>query len=339
MIKNNLKISTKIKIYGLILISLMMIAIMVTIYFNNKNVNDSLLINIAGQQRMLTQKISKDIFYVYESKEANYDALDKSILKFISNYKYIKSREEIQEIMKDKSSDITIQMQRIDFLWSDFSKNVNDFKITMHLPNKKEKIREMLRSIYEESSVLLIEVNNLVTLLTVRNENKNYHIKNLQYTAAFLLLVLMFYIVSQLKHIEANAHSFIEYSKHLADSTDMLHIEPIHEKAEEELKEMDEIVQSFANKINSAIDFSNEALVQSEQASGKLEEIGNEFEHLLDELSHHSNVTEHLNNSEDIMIESTEELINSTKKLHKLKSELDKMLIKCNPKTLKESIS
>jgi len=339
MIKNNLKISTKIKIYGLILISLMMLAIMVTIYFNNKNINDSLLINIAGQQRMLTQKISKDIFYVYENRKANYDALDKSIRKFISNYKYIKSREEIQEIMKDKSSDIAIQMQRINLLWSDFNKNVNDFKITMNVPTKKEKMREMLRSIYEESSVLLIEVNNLVTLLTVRNENKNYHIKNLQYTAAFLLLVLMFYIVSQLKHIEANAHSFIEYSKHLADSTDILHIEPIHEKAEEELIEMDEIVQSFANKINSAIDFSNEALVQSEQASGKLEEIGNEFEHLLDELSHYSDVSEHLNNSEDIMIESTEELINSTKKLYKLKSELDKLLIKCNPRTLKESIS
>ncbi len=339
MIKNNLKISTKIKIYGLILISLMMIAIMVTIYFNNKNVNDSLLINIAGQQRMLTQKISKDIFYIYESKEKSYIALDSSIQKFISNYEYIKNREEIQEMLQDKNSKIFLQMRRIELLWADFNKNVNDFKVIMHMPMQEERIREMLRSIYEESSVLLVEVNNLVTLLTVRNENKNYHIKNLQYSAAFLLLVLMFYIVSQLKHIENNAHSFMEYSKHLADSPDILHIEPIHEKAEEELVEMDEIVQSFANKINSAIDFSNEALAQSEQASGKLEEIGSEFEHILDELSHHSNLTEHLSNSEDIMIESTEELINSTKKLHKLKSELDKILVECNPKSLRHSIS
>ena len=132
----------------------------------------------------------------------------------------------------------------------------------------------------------------------------------MQYTAAFLLLMLMFYIVLQLKHIEANAHSFIEYSKHLAASSDILHIKPMHDKAEEELIEMDEIVQSFANKINSAIDFSNEALAQSEQASEKLEEIGSEFEHLLKELSYQSDVAEHLNNSEDIMIESTEELIN-----------------------------
>ena len=339
MIKNNLKISTKIKIYGLILISLMMLAIMVTIYFNNKNTNDSLLINIAGEQRMLTQKISKDIFYIYESKGVKYDYLDKSIQKFISNYEYIKSREEIQKIMENKNSDIAVQMKRIDFLWSDFNKNVNDFKRSMHLPNKKENIRVMLRSIYEESSVLLIEVNNLVSLLTVRNENKNNQIKNLQYTAAFLLLVLMFYIVLQLKHIEANAHSFMEYSKHLANSSDLLHIKPLHDMAEEELVEMDEIVQSFANKINSAINFSNEALAQSEQASEKLEEIGNEFEHLLSELSQHPNITEHLSNSEDIMIESSEDLINSSKKLHELKIELDKLLVECNLRTLKKPIS
>ena len=68
MIKHNTKISTKIKIYGFILISLMMLAIMVTIYFNNKNVKDSLLINIAGQQRMLTQKYQKIYFTLFKVK-------------------------------------------------------------------------------------------------------------------------------------------------------------------------------------------------------------------------------------------------------------------------------
>jgi len=332
MMKSNIKISTKIKFYGLILISLMMIAIMVTIYFNNKNVKDSLLINIAGQQRMLTQKISKDIFYVFQSHKTNYVQLDKSILKFMSNFEYIKSRDEIRDIVKDTDSDIAMQIKKIDTLWSAFNKNVDKFKIDMSLPNRKELVQGLLKNIYDESGVLLVEVNELVTLLTIRNENKNYHIKNLQYTAAFLLLVLMFYIVSQLKHIEANAHAFMEYSKQLAFSTDTLHIEPIHEKAEEELVEMDEVVQSFANKINSAIAFSNEALSQSEQAAAKLGEIGGEFEYLLDELAHLPNVSQQLSGSEDMMIESTEELMNSTKKLYQLKKELDKLLVECNPR-------
>lgn len=332
MIKHNIKISTKIKIYGFILISLMMLAIMVTIYFNNKNVKDSLLINIAGQQRMLTQKISKDIFYTFQSQSKDYSALDKSINKFIDNFKYIKNTEEIKDILKSPTSQTSLQVTKIDVLWKTFKHDVDNFKIAMNLASNDVEITNMLKDIYDESSILLREVNNLVTMLTLRNESKNNNIKNLQYTAALLLLLLMFYIVAQLKHIEANAHSFMEYSKSLASSSDILHIEPIHSEAETELVEMNEIVQSFANKINSAIDFSNEALSQSELASLKLEEIGIEFDNLLNELSHHPEASQHLSNSEDIMIESTEELLKSSRKLHKLKNELDKLLEGCSPK-------
>ena len=339
MMKSSIKISTKIKIYGLILISIMMMAIMITIYFNNKNVKDSLLINIAGEQRMLTQKISKDIFYIYQSKKIDYANLNTSVDKFIDNFKYIKSREEIQEILNSPTSQISLQIVKVDKLWSIFHGDVKNFTIMMTLPNRDNDAKSTLETIYEQSSVLLNEVNELVTMLTVRNESKNNNIKDLQYLSAFLLLVLMLFIVSQLKHIEANAHSFMKYSKNLALSSDTLKIEPIHDKAEKELIEMDEIVQSFANKINSAIDFSNEALSQSEKASEKLAEISSEFDYILDELVHHPNASLHLSNSEDIMIEYTEELLNSSKKLHRLKEELDKLLIGCNPNTINPPLS
>ena len=52
-------ISTKIKLLGAI-ISIFMITILVTIiHLNNKNKKDAIVINIAGKERMLTQKISK----------------------------------------------------------------------------------------------------------------------------------------------------------------------------------------------------------------------------------------------------------------------------------------
>jgi len=339
MIRNNIKISTKIKFYGLILISIMMLVIVVTIYFNNKNVNDSLLINIAGEQRMLTQKISKDIFYINQSKNINYTTLNKSIEKFITNFKYIKSRDEIREILSNPESEISLQIAQVDKLWATFYKDVHQFTLMMKLPSQENNIKNILEKIYDESTILLNEVNELVTMLTLRNENKNTHIKLLQYFSAFLLLILMLYIVFQLKHIEAKADSFMKYSKNLALSKDTLKIEPIHCEAEKELVEMDAIVQSFASKINSAIGFSNEALSQSEKASLKLEEISEEFDYILEELEHHPEASVHLNNSEDIMIEYTEELLNSTKKLHKLKDELDKLLVGCNPKAINSPLS
>ena len=50
------KISTKIKIIGSLLIILMLSTIATTIYLNQQTYKDALIINIAGKQRMLTQK-------------------------------------------------------------------------------------------------------------------------------------------------------------------------------------------------------------------------------------------------------------------------------------------
>ena len=58
-------ITNKIKLIGIFFIILMTSIIITTIYLNEKNKKDALLINIVGKQRMLTQKISKNIFYLY----------------------------------------------------------------------------------------------------------------------------------------------------------------------------------------------------------------------------------------------------------------------------------
>ena len=62
-------ISTKIKLIGIFFIILMTSIIITTIYLNEKNKKDAQVINIAGKQRMLTQKISKNIFYIYHNNK------------------------------------------------------------------------------------------------------------------------------------------------------------------------------------------------------------------------------------------------------------------------------
>ena len=60
-------ISIKIKLIGILFILLMTSIILTTIYLNDKNKKDALVINIVGKERMLTQKISKSIFYLYQN--------------------------------------------------------------------------------------------------------------------------------------------------------------------------------------------------------------------------------------------------------------------------------
>ena len=72
-------ISTKIKVIGILFALLMTSIIATTIYLNNKNEKDAMIINIAGKQRMLTQNISKNIFYLYSNQKSSQNELDTSI--------------------------------------------------------------------------------------------------------------------------------------------------------------------------------------------------------------------------------------------------------------------
>ena len=56
------KISTKVKFVSGILSFMIVMIIVLTVVLNKKNEKDSLIINIAGKQRMLSQKMSKEIF-------------------------------------------------------------------------------------------------------------------------------------------------------------------------------------------------------------------------------------------------------------------------------------
>ena len=127
----------------------------------------------------------------------------------------------------------------------------------------------------------------------------------------------------QLRSIESHVDSILKYSKMLINNKDKSKFTPLELKAESESEiiEVSDTINCFVQKINSAMDYSNEALKQSEYASSKLEELTDEFDTILGELKDASLASKHLNNSEDIVIESTEELINSTKKLANLKQE------------------
>ena len=98
MKSSNNRISTKIKILGAGLIFTILSLIVLTIYLNQKNTKDSLIINIAGKERMLTQKISKNIFYLYNQRELDFNELDNAVEEFIHILDSLKNGDELRGI-------------------------------------------------------------------------------------------------------------------------------------------------------------------------------------------------------------------------------------------------
>ncbi len=326
-------ISRKIKLIGILFIVLMTSIILTTIYLNDKNKKDALVTNIVGKQRMLTQKISKNIFYLYHnSNNALFNELDTATIEFIYNLNSLKDGNALTGIQKVPTDLIAKQISKVDVLWNTFHMNINHFKeLTINRsPNNEASLKNIVDSIYATNNTLLEEVDKLVSMYTLYSEQKADYIGYLQYIFALLLISLMYYSFSQLKSMEDNVKKFFEFSKKLTQSSDNNHLEPIKIEAEKEIVEASDTINCFISKINSAMDYSSNAIEQSKNASIKLEEITDEFNKTINTLKYSSDITNKLDKTENIVIQSHEDLIKTTKKLQLLKNELDKLLESCN---------
>lgn len=326
-------ISNKIKSIGVLFIVLMISIIISNIYLNEKNKKDSLLINIAGKQRMLTQKIAKNVFYLYQNNESH-NELDEATIEFIYNLNSLKDGNTLIGVVSAPNDEIAKQISKVEVLWNNFYSNINIFKETVikrDLSNE-EFLKTTVQSIYKTNNTLLNEVDILVSMYTVYNEDKTDYIRYIQYLFTIIILILIIYSFSQLKAMELNAKKFFEYSKKLAENPDNQPLKPIKIEAEKEIEEATDTINCFINKINSAMTYSANAVEQSKNASIKLEEISDEFDVILHELNNSAEISKHLDKSEGIVIQTQEDLIKSTKKLQELKNELDKLLNSCKPK-------
>ncbi|MFA6137987.1 MAG: type IV pili methyl-accepting chemotaxis transducer N-terminal domain-containing protein [Sulfurimonas sp.] len=331
--KKTTKISTKIKILGALLIFLMLSALSTTIYLNQQNVKDALVVNIVGKQRMLTQKIAKNIFYIHYSSNKDFQELNSATAEFITGLNILREGDIEKGIASAPTQKISAQLKEATLLWDNFYRDIQKFELLINSndANRDVELNKIVNSIYEKNTILLDNVDNLVTLYTNYSEKKTEYIKTFQYSVATLLLLLLIYSLFQLKSIESHVDEFINYSKMLANDKNGIKIEPINIETqnEREIVEVSDTINCFIDKINSAIDYSNEALLQSQQASEKLEELTDEFDTILNELEDSSLVAKHLENSEDIVIESTEGLFNATKRLQNLKLELEELTKSC----------
>jgi len=329
---NNNRISTKIRILGAGLIFTILSLIILTIYLNQKNIKDSLIINIAGKERMLTQKISKNIFYLYNERELNFNELDNAVEEFKYILDSLKHGDELRGISAAPTDEIAQQISKIIVLWNSFNGNVQTFKELISLKNKdiEKRLKVQIHSIHTSNNNLLKEVDILVSLYTHHSEQKTHTIKNFQYFGAFVLFLLIIYSIMQLRKIEGHANEFLKYSKNIIDmQVENKPIEYIEIDAEKEIVEVSDTLNCFINKINSAMQYSEEAVTKSQLASEKLEEITDEFDKLLDEMEDSQILSTQLSKSEDIAIQSSEDLLQTTQKLSNLKQQLDNLRISC----------
>ena len=118
------KISSKIHFIGGMLSLIVITNIVLTIYLNKKQEGDSYIINIAGRQRMLSQKITKEIFYIKSSENFDFQNLNEDIESFEKNLYILLEGNKKLGVYKPPNKDIKNKLNLVLELWKPFKEKI-----------------------------------------------------------------------------------------------------------------------------------------------------------------------------------------------------------------------
>ncbi|MDR1460160.1 MAG: type IV pili methyl-accepting chemotaxis transducer N-terminal domain-containing protein [Campylobacteraceae bacterium] len=108
------------------------------ILINKKGIADGYVINIAGRERMLSQKISKEVFILNSHDKTDFDELDKALKEFQAGLDSLKYGDNKYNSTPSKNEKIVKQLELISDLWVVFRQSVLIFRASMMTLNNNK---------------------------------------------------------------------------------------------------------------------------------------------------------------------------------------------------------
>lgn len=121
-------IGTKLKVVGGLLSFIIIAIIILTVFMNDKSKKDSLIINIAGKQRMLTQKMSKEIFYLKHKQGEDFRELNSAADLFNENLNDLLNGNDVKGIYPPQDKKIKLKLEEVKQIWLPFKENIKELK-------------------------------------------------------------------------------------------------------------------------------------------------------------------------------------------------------------------
>lgn len=145
------RISSKLKIIGGLLSLTIFLIIGLTVTMNERSKKDSLIVNIAGKQRMLTQKMSKEIFFLRHRDGHDFRSLDGAMALFENNLNDLRFGNNDRGIYGPQNSVIKEKLDEVNEKWK-------PFKIEL------EKVKTGILSVKSEKEILSRRIENLLAM-------------------------------------------------------------------------------------------------------------------------------------------------------------------------------
>ena len=291
----------KIKIVGALVFILSSILAFISVSIANKNRADITTLSSLSQQKELVQEVSKSIFYSYRN-----GITDFATFKKLEKDNFISSN--------------------IEELWRDFSLDVQKFRRQQQVATGYNSIitAKLVNNIYHKNVLLIKEFNSVIELKKLEMNSKIEASKLLQKSLFFLLIVLLFYLFTQLHFVLDFIERFSTVSEKIRENSTIQGVESINVKTTtQELKEATDSYNYMVEKMNLSILESSQSMDKSIKS---LEEVAQNIENFMELLSTmNPQESDAFFKKEDAVIDSLEILMSLRKRLKHLKIELEKL--------------
>ncbi len=188
-----------------------------TFYTVSKQEQDGLLINIAGRQRMLTQKMSKEALAISQGFEQS-ASLQSTAELFQTTLQALQNGNPKAGIVPPQTPSIRTQLGKVSALWQDFSKNIAVVIREADTPDSEE-FRAALAYIMQNNIELLQEMNRAVKMYEQESRAKVAALKRFQIACLFATIVLAVlfggflmhrWIIAPLRHLQKATQQVID---------------------------------------------------------------------------------------------------------------------------------
>lgn len=162
-------ISAKMRLAGGLLSFVIIFIISLTVMMNQMSKKDSYIINIAGKQRMLSQKISKETFFIVHRHTNDFRELNTAVNLFESSLKDLLYGNDMKGIYTPQNERIKAKLEEVMELWLPFRVEVEALKSGI------EEVRPDMEVLTPRIEKLLVLSDTVVQRMVMANLS-NVHI-------------------------------------------------------------------------------------------------------------------------------------------------------------------
>jgi nitrate/nitrite-specific signal transduction histidine kinase len=317
------KITTQIKIIGLSLSLIAIALILLTLNLNQKSKNDSIVVNIAGKERMLTQKMAKELLLNSVRSEHAFEEFEAAKAEFLANLSDLTNGNEKTNITPPPSDDIRSRLQNI--------KHKSDlfFAVSEKIKNG-DNTKQTIDSMYLINNELLKAIDDTVWSYTREFEAKKERLQILQYVGGALIFMAVMLSMYLTKKIEVKFDKFLSETKEIGalkcDEHEAIIDAP---EGSGELDQAKNELKSFMRKVEKVVSKAQKALDESQNAIAELEASTKTIETRLKDGKIDENTKKemesYIDKSEDLTITSLEDIACTKEMLQKFSQTLSEI--------------